>query len=245
MARAALLAVGDPRTFEDARAAFERAIALDSGNAEAHHSHAAYLRVLGDDSGAAPAYHRALAIEPQRAISLQGLGWVNLTARRYAEALRWLDSAIAVDPGFYLAFVRRARVHLLLDQTAEARSDAETAVRLGAGDRLSGQTVLALVEARLGDTLAARGRVDRLLRDLQHPERPRPSATFLGAALVAVGGPGRGGDFLGPGPRGGGGWVGLRAPEVHPVPSHPPLPRPCAGARPAPGPGGAAGPPRP
>src|SRR3989441_5195906 len=61
MARAALLAVGDPRTFEDARAAFERAIALASGNAEAHHSHAAYLRVLGDDSAAATAYHRALA----------------------------------------------------------------------------------------------------------------------------------------------------------------------------------------
>src|SRR2546422_5935284 len=37
----------------------------------AHHSYAAYLRVLGDDSGAATAYHRALAIEPQRAISLQ------------------------------------------------------------------------------------------------------------------------------------------------------------------------------
>src|SRR2546425_1292593 len=217
MARAALLAVGDPRTFEGAKAAFERAIALDPGNAEAHHSYAAYLRVLGDDSGAAAAYHRALAIEPQRAISLQGLGWLYLNARRYAEALRWLDSALAVDPGFYLAFVRRARVHLLLDQTAEARSDAETAVRLGAGDRLSGQTVLALVEARLGDTLAARGRVDRLLRDLQHPEHPSPNAAFLGAALAAVGEPDRALDFLEHVPRGVWVWSELRAPEFDPI----------------------------
>src|SRR3989442_8986188 len=158
MAKAALLSVGGPGAFEGARVAFERAIALDPSNAEAHHGYAAYLRVLGDDSSAATAYHRALAIEPQRAISLQGLGWLNLTERRYAEALRWLDSAIAVDPGFYLAFVRRARVHLLLDQTAEARSDAETAVRLRAGDRLSGQKVPALVEARVGDALAPPGR---------------------------------------------------------------------------------------
>ena len=221
MAKAALLSVGDPRAFERARVAFERAIALDPSNAEAHHGYAAYLRVLGDDSAAATAYHRALAIEPQRAISLQGLGWLYLSARRYAEALRWLDSALAVDPGFYLAFVRRARVHLLLDQTAEARSDAETAVRLGAGDRLSGQTVLALVEGRLGDTLAARGRVDRLLRDLQHPERPSPSAAFLGAALVAVGEPDRALDFLEHVPRGVWVWSELRAPEFDPIRSDP------------------------
>src|SRR3989454_1089147 len=214
MARAALLAVGDPRTFEGGRVAFERAIALDPGNAEAHHSYAAYLRVLGDDSGAATAYHRALAIEPQRAISLQGLGWLNLTERRYAEALRWLDSAIAVDPGFYLAFVRRARVHLLLDQTAEARSDAETAVRLGAGGRLSGQTVLALVEGRRGGTPAARRRGGRVLPGLPNPRRPRPGRGPRGARFGG-----------GPGPRFHSRTSG-RAPFVAPPVGPPPLPSP-------------------
>src|SRR5438128_791650 len=85
MAKAALLSVGDPRAFERARVAFERAIALDPSNAEAHHGYAAYLRLLGDDSAAATAYHRALAIEPQRAISLQVDD--NATNRRILEEM--------------------------------------------------------------------------------------------------------------------------------------------------------------
>ncbi len=48
-----------PRTFENAKAAFERAIALDPRNAEAHHQFGSILRWLGEDAAAAETFARA------------------------------------------------------------------------------------------------------------------------------------------------------------------------------------------
>jgi TolB-like protein/Tfp pilus assembly protein PilF len=195
MAWGSLLAIRYPRTQEGVMAAFERALVLDSENAEAHHLYAVQLRYLGEDSAATAEYQRALAIEPGRAISLQGLGSLRFVARQYTEARLWFDSALVVDPGYYLAYLRRARVRLQLGEPAEARDDAETAMRLGAGDELP-VAVLALAEARAGDTLAARARLERALRDIPHLERPGPTKALFAAALVALGDRERALDFL-------------------------------------------------
>ena len=164
MVRGSLLAIRYPRTYDGVRAAFERALAIDPQNAEAHHLFALELRYLGEDSAAIGEYHRALGIEPGKAVSLQGLGSVRFAARQYDAALQWFDSTLVVDPGYYLGYLRRARVRLQLGELAEARRDAETAVRLGAGDELAA-AVLALAELRSGDTVAARTRLERALRD--------------------------------------------------------------------------------
>jgi TolB-like protein/Tfp pilus assembly protein PilF len=195
MVRGSLLAVRNPRTYEGVRAAFERAVALDPANAEAHHLYAVQLRYLGDDSAATAEYHRALDIEPGRAISLQGLGSLLFPARRYAEARLWFDSALVVDPGYYLGYLRRARVRLQIGETEEALGDAETAIRLGAGSELAA-AVLTLAEVRAGDTLAARARLERALRDTPQLERPGPTEALFGAALAALGDRERALDFL-------------------------------------------------
>jgi Flp pilus assembly protein TadD len=89
-----------------------------------------------------------------------------MTRRRYADSRRWLDSAAAVNPGFYQAYTERAALRLAMGDTAGARSDAETAVRLRpASDRLVGEDVLAALDLRRGDTAAARARVARLRLD--------------------------------------------------------------------------------
>jgi TolB-like protein/Flp pilus assembly protein TadD len=213
MVRGSLLAIRYPRTYEGVRAAFERAIALDPKNAEAHHLFAVQLRYLGDDSAAATEYHRALAIEPGRAISLQGLGSLRFPARRYGEARLWFDSALVVDPGYYLAYLRRARLRLQLGETDEARGDAETALRLGEGSELAA-AVLALAEVRTGDTLAARARLERALRDTPPLERFGPTEVLFGAALMALGERERALDFLERvQPRGAQLLFELRAPE--------------------------------
>jgi TolB-like protein len=186
MIRGSLLAMRHPRTYDGVRAAFERALAIEPGNAEAHHLFALELRYLGEDSAAIAEYHNALRIEPGRAVSLQGIGSVLFAARRHAEALQWFDSTLTVDPAYYLGYLRRARVRMQLGVIAEARRDAETAIRLGAGDELA-EAVLAMIEARSGDTVAARTRLDRALRQAPHLERPSPSESLVGAALAAVG----------------------------------------------------------
>ena len=112
---------------------------------------------------------------------------VSLRRRDYAAARDWLDSSLAVDPGFYPGYVRRAEARLLLGDTAAARSDAETAARLSAGDPLLGEAVLALVEARAGDPLSAHARVGRLLRDVAFLEQRVRGGAVLAMALVALG----------------------------------------------------------
>jgi len=221
MVRGSLLAIRHPRTYDGVRAAFERAVALDPGNSEAHHLYAVQLRYLGEDSAATVEYLRAIDIEPDRAISLQGLGSVRFAARQYAEARLWFDSALAVDPGYYLGYLRRARVRLQLGETEEARGDAETALRLGAGSELAA-AVLTLADVRAGDTLAARTGLERALRAIPHPERPGPTEALFAAAMVGIGDHQAALDFLERvRPRGAQLVFELRAPEFDSIRSHP------------------------
>jgi Tfp pilus assembly protein PilF len=149
------------------------------------------------------------------------LGSLRFFARQYTEARLWFDSALVVDPGYYLAYLRRARVRLQLGETEEARDDAETAMRLGAGDELP-VAVLALAEVRAGDTLAARARLERALRDIPHLERPGPTEALFAAALVALGDRERALDFLERvQPRGAQFVFELRTPEFDEIRNHP------------------------
>src|SRR3989442_2423118 len=66
MARGYLLAFAYPRTMEGSVEAFQRSIALDPKNAEAHHQYGAILSWLGRDSEADREQHLALALDPGR-----------------------------------------------------------------------------------------------------------------------------------------------------------------------------------
>src|SRR2546421_4057941 len=141
---------------------------------------------LGEDSAAAEDFRRALDLDPERPITLHHLGVLRIIQRRYDEALRWLDSALSVEPAFADAYPFRALSHLLLGQTPQARRDAEVAVRL-APTRYLGEAALAIVEAQEGDTLTSRRRIDDLLHGTVDSLRPTPmEGLFLGWALVSV-----------------------------------------------------------
>ena len=177
MARGFLLAFADPRTMEGSLEAFRRAIALDPGNAEAHHQYGSILIWLGREEDANREQHRALALDPGRAISYSDLAaWTHV--HETALALALLDSAVALDPAS--AFVRRwralARVHA--GDMRGARDDAELANRLQPGDLVM-ESVLAIVVARAGD----RGRARALLAHWPG----RTDHWLITAALVAVG----------------------------------------------------------
>src|SRR5207253_1338888 len=100
--------------YQAAGEAVKRAIALDPRNAEAHHQYAFVLLGLGEDSAAAEDFRRALDLDPERPITLHHLGVLRIIQRRYDEALRWLDSALSVEPAFADAYPFRALSHLLL-----------------------------------------------------------------------------------------------------------------------------------
>jgi TolB-like protein/DNA-binding SARP family transcriptional activator/cytochrome c-type biogenesis protein CcmH/NrfG len=219
MARAHMLMYRYPRTYEGVKFAFERAIALDPANAEACSLYGARLRDLGEDSAAVAMFHRALALEPDRSRTLVALAETHWLNRRYQEARRTLDSAVALDPGNAGAYGDRSQLLLILSERESARRDAETALLLNPRD-VGTEAMLAQVEARTGDTLDARTRLDRLLR-----ERPNPSVEDGQWMIVALDALGQRDRALGVlerlRPRGVQLWSNLRYPEFDPLRSNP------------------------
>ena len=202
----------------------QRAIASDPKNAEAQHLYGWTLARLGDDSGAVLAFRRALALDPERTITLSLIGVVYLDEGRYAAARPWLDSALALDPGFHMPYVWRAAVRSNLGDTAGARADAETAVRLAKGDKWRGEAMIAYVDAQAGDTAAARARIERILRDdVALAGAEQPSTGFvLGMLLTMVEQHERALDLLERvRPRGAEFWFYLRAKELDVLRSNP------------------------
>ena len=222
MARAHLLAHRDLRSFAGAAQAFDRAIALDPGNAEAYHQYAWTLLIMGRDSAAIALYRHALALDPASAITLDEFSLIPLFQRHYAEALLWEDSALAVDSTAFWVLNDRAHTRLLLGDLAGARADAEAARRLGPpGFSYWGEAVLAILVARSGDTATARATAIRLGASLTEPGRPTvQEARWISAALAAAGERERAIALLESVPaerRGAELWFFLRFPELDPL----------------------------
>ncbi len=164
--QAVMLTYQNPRTYVGVLPAIERAIALNARNADAHAVHGGLLLELGRDSEAAAAYHQALSLEPERPQTLNALSDISFRQRRYREALQWADSALRIDPGYYWAHYSRATSQMLLGDTAEARREAETGIRLSGGDTRQGEQVLARLDWWAGDTAGARARAERIVREV-------------------------------------------------------------------------------
>jgi tetratricopeptide (TPR) repeat protein len=145
------------------------------------------LRLLDDAAAAATQFQHALAIEPDRPMSLVHLGWISMEQRQYANARRWLDSAVAVNPGFYQAYAERASLRLVTGDTAGARADAATAVRLRPeSDLLAGEDVLLALDLRSGNTTGARARLNRLRPAIERSREPGVHRAVAWAALLVA-----------------------------------------------------------
>ena len=234
MAQALLTSKSEPRSYHGVVAAFDRAISLDSGNAEALHQYGSTLRDLGRDSLAVAMSLRALAIEPGRPVTLVQLGLIALVNGKLPEADRWLDSAVAVDPTFAFAYPFRSAVHTSLGDTAEAHADAEMALRLSGGYRLPGEAALVLLDAHAGRLPAARRRastLESLMLNGRHPVYRE--GVYVAAALVAAGESDRALDVLERiRPHGAELWAALRAPWLDPIRDRPRFRRLVAESRP-------------
>ena len=114
-----------PRSLAGAREAFERAITLDPTSAEPHHLLGFTLALLGQDSAGLEHDRQALAIEPARPITLMHFVQYAIKTGRYAEARRWVDSALVLDRDFYLARATLATLLLLSGDTVRARAEVE------------------------------------------------------------------------------------------------------------------------
>ena len=168
---------------ESELAALQRAVARDSDNAELQHFYGLRLAIAGDRDAATVALRRAIEIDPDRPITL---GWLSLLAAaegRFAEARRWVDSALTLNPNFP-GYAHRAVIDLHLGDTAQAKADA-AASRRGAGAGV-GEAITALVAAVTGDTAAGRAGLEHLLGDDRGDSLLNDEARAYAAAGLAT-----------------------------------------------------------
>ena len=145
--------ISQPVDVGPALAAARRAVQLDTTNAEARHQLAGLLAISGQRDSARVHMHRVLAIEPERPISIINFGEWAMSEGRYAEARRWLDSALHVDATFNIAHALLFELLLAQGDTAGARREAVSWNSLP-GLRGALQFVMPMLNLRGADTTA-------------------------------------------------------------------------------------------
>jgi tetratricopeptide (TPR) repeat protein len=81
-----------------ARTVLEKALALSPNLARAHFFYAKVLRSDGDYDGAADHLRKVMVQYPRDRVALNDLGHILFLQRRYADAVKVLDSVLTVDP---------------------------------------------------------------------------------------------------------------------------------------------------
>jgi len=82
---------------------FQKALAANPSNSEAHHDYAWTLVTLGRDEEAVREIQAAQALDPVSPRANMDLGWIYLGVRRYDEAIRHCTRMLEVEPRVYEA----------------------------------------------------------------------------------------------------------------------------------------------
>lgn len=90
----------------------------------------------GQYATAAELYEQLVALTPNDADAYNNLGLTLHYVGRSAEALRWLDKGIAVDPGYQRIWLTLGFVNAQLGNVEEAREALTTAIQSGADESI-------------------------------------------------------------------------------------------------------------
>ena len=110
--------------FPKARAAAERALALDPGSALAH-AVSATVRYYWDTdwAGAERSFRRVLELDPSQSVARGQYAWLLVTLRRFDEAAREIERALADDPLMPLLYAWSVGIHGAVGRPDRALED--------------------------------------------------------------------------------------------------------------------------
>ena len=173
----------EPSSRRYALQAYQKAIALDSSNADAWH----YAALAWDDSlepaRAVEAWRRAVRIDPTHRLALSFLSQHFNWMHQFDSARVWADSSLRIDPTFLLARQQIALAQLYVRDTIRAAENFRASIRIGKGpDEVPGwiglsQIALLSQNRRAADTLFARALA---FVDTLHPTLHDASAVAWG-----------------------------------------------------------------
>ena len=178
----------EPTSRQSQIAALERAIALDSSNADAWY----YIGVAWEDSlepgRALTAYREALRIDPTHRLTIGYTALHFMWARQYDSALAWGNTGKRIDPAFFFVRQPLGMAELLAGDTARAAEDFRGESRVSAGrDEGFSYAGLADIAVRQGNRAAADSLIRRAIvqADTLHPTLHE--AAYIAWGLTALG----------------------------------------------------------
>ncbi|HEY5413182.1 MAG TPA: protein kinase [Gemmatimonadaceae bacterium] len=186
--RAVALREIEPTSRQAHLAALERAIALDSTNADAWY----YAGVAWEDSlepaRAVNAYRHALRIDPTHRNTLGFYALHFMWARQYDSALVWANTGKRIDPAHILIRQALGMTELLRGDTARAAEDFRTEMRVSNGpDEGFAAAGLADVAMRQGDKATASSLIRQAMAVTDTLRPTLHDAAYLAWGLVATG----------------------------------------------------------
>jgi TolB-like protein/DNA-binding SARP family transcriptional activator/Tfp pilus assembly protein PilF len=150
--------------WQEAEAAFERAIELNPSYSVGHQWHANYLTARGRFDEAAAAMRRAQEVDPLSLIASAALGWVHFFGRDYDAAVDQCRQTLALNPQFELAHLWSGWAHEAAGRYAQALESLDTAVRLSKRSAIA-LASLGRAQAMAGDRPQARRTLAALERE--------------------------------------------------------------------------------
>ena len=181
----------DPTDLTPVFRSVREALAIDSSNADAWLYLANSYAETGDMGRALTAWRRSVMANPSYTQGLAFLGLGHYWRRQYDSAAHWADSAIAIDPNFYLGWTTVGEVAIAMGNVARGRTASEAALRLVTGvEAVNALAGIALAEARGGSAPAARHTLQQAesLATGYSPVSPH-MAVYLAEAYAALGDP--------------------------------------------------------
>lgn len=173
------------RQFQEAAAAFERALELDGDLIEARGMLANSLAMQGRLEEALPHFQFMRDQDPRRPESHQNLGTVLLNLGRYRESIPLFERAAELAPGWPRPFAHLANAHAYLGEDEAGILAAQEALRLEPGD-IEARTTLATLMNR-------NGRYEELLPYVEEGTRRSPDRDPMwfshGLVLLELGRP--------------------------------------------------------
>ena len=193
LARGRLLAQRDSQP-SAALGAYRRALTLDPNNAEAFNYYGfSILANFGAVDESRTALTHAVSLEPNHPTYLHNLAIATFAARRFDDARRWWDSALAVAPNAGALNAGRTMAFLALGDTGRALQDARRAESLLPTWPWP-RAVIALIALMHGDSGQARAAADQLAAEAAAPDADRGFA--VAAVYTALGDQHRALDYL-------------------------------------------------
>jgi tetratricopeptide (TPR) repeat protein len=145
------------------QADFEKALALEPGNAVAQRQYANLLLSLGRVAESIVATRKAIELDPLSAGAWSNLGSAYFIDRnQYREAREALDRALAINPESSFAKINLVTLELLESHVQEALSVARTAAEVWS------QTGTAMAEHTLGHAKESQAALDELIAKYAH-----------------------------------------------------------------------------